>query len=150
MTIDDGDDNSTGTMSTTNSSESGKLKYQCRQSGKKAQTIELEQCLTATIEKMEPWLPNCNAGSNPSSLLAFVLSRYGTSGRYASVAQELGCTDVSSAGMNPEAPVMGFTTPNPMPHQYIGGLSQGCSWNERDKGSETRSDSVSSNRRNKE
>jgi hypothetical protein len=115
-----------GTMSTTNtSSESAAEKAALL---KKAQAmIELEQSLTATIEKVEPWLPNANAASNASSLprvrpLPTSMEQVDV---ILAVARNWAARTSAPAGWNPAAPVMGFTTPNPMPHQLRGGALAG-------------------------
>ena len=121
-----------GTMSTTNSSsESGMATDANAEKAallKKAQAmIELEQSLTATIEKVEPWLPNCNAGNNTSSRprvrpLPTSMEQVDV---ILAVARNWAARTSAPAGWNPAAPVMGFTTPNPMPHQLRGGALAG-------------------------
>jgi hypothetical protein len=121
-----------GTMSTTNtSSESGIATDTNTEKAallKKAQAmIELERSLTATIEKVEPWLPNCNAASNTSSRprvrpLPTSMEQVDV---ILAVARNWAARTSAPAGWNPAAPVMGFTTPNPMPHQLRGGALAG-------------------------
>jgi hypothetical protein len=95
---------------------------------KKAQAmIELEQMLTATVEKVEPWLPNANAASNANSRprvrpLPTSMEQVEV---ILAVSRNWAARTSAPAGWNPAAPVMGFTTPNPMPHQLRGGALAG-------------------------
>jgi thiamine pyrophosphate-dependent acetolactate synthase large subunit-like protein len=95
--------------------------------------IEVERLLTITLEKVEPWLKSNN---NTQSL-------YGTSSRnyfnhnavrvrpipttmeevdeILAIARNLSTRTSAPAGWNPNAPVVGFSTPNPLPHQLRGG-----------------------------
>jgi hypothetical protein len=123
-----------GTMSTTNtsSSESGMATDTNAEKAallKKAQAmIELEQSLTATIEKVEPWLPSYNAGNNASSSRPRVRPLPTSMEQVdviLAVARNWAARTSAPAGWNPAAPVMGFTTPNPMPHQLRGGALAG-------------------------
>lgn len=121
-----------GTMSTTNTGgESGIATDTNAEKAallKKAQAmIELEQSLTAAIEKVEPWLPNCNSGSNTSSRprVRPLPTNMEQVDVILAVARNWAARTSAPAGWNPAAPVMGFTTPNPMPHQLRGGALAG-------------------------
>jgi hypothetical protein len=99
---------------------------------KKAQAmIELEQSLTATIEKVEPWLPNVNAASSASGNASSrprvrpLPTSMAQVDVILAVARNWAARTSAPAGWNPAAPVMGFTTPNPMPHQLRGGALAG-------------------------
>jgi hypothetical protein len=101
---------------------------------KKAQAmIELEQSLTATMEKVEPWLPSQNntatagTGSNASSRprVRSLPTSMEQVDVILAVARNWAARTSAPDGWNPAAPVMGFTTPNPMPHQLRGGALAG-------------------------
>jgi hypothetical protein len=95
--------------------------------------IELEQSLTATMEKVEPWLPSQNntatagTGSNASSRprVRSLPTSMEQVDVILAVARNWAARTSAPDGWNPAAPVMGFTTPNPMPHQLRGGALAG-------------------------
>ena len=90
--------------------------------------IELERSLTRTLERVKPWLTNC---SNDNKYI-FDKGRGGIRVRpipttmeqvqqVLSVARNFSSRTSAPAGWNPNAPVIGFSTPNPLPHQLRGG-----------------------------
>lgn len=92
--------------------------------------IRLEQSLTATMEKVEPWLPsrsNKGGGAQQANRprvrpLPTTLEQVDS---VLAVARNWAARTSAPAGWNPAAPVMGFTTPAPMPHQLRGGALAG-------------------------
>lgn len=76
--------------------------------------VEIERSLTYAIEEAEPWLPGSgSARPLPSDMLGVV--------NVLNLARNLASRTSAPAGWNPQAPVIGFTTPNPLPHQLRGG-----------------------------
>jgi hypothetical protein len=75
--------------------------------------VELERSLTDAIENAEPWLPGGRSRPLPSSMQEVEQVLH--------VARNLASRTSAPAGWNPQAPVLGFTTPNPLPHQLRGG-----------------------------
>jgi Vitamin-D-receptor interacting Mediator subunit 4 len=75
--------------------------------------VELERSLTEAMEKAAPWLPGGKARPLPTSM--------GDVHKILSVSRNLAPRTSAPVGWNPQAPVIGFTTPNPMPHQLRGG-----------------------------
>lgn len=75
--------------------------------------VELERCLTEAMENAAPWLPGGKARPLPTSM--------GDVHNILCVARNLAPRTSAPVGWNPQAPVLGFTTPNPMPHQLRGG-----------------------------
>lgn len=75
--------------------------------------VELERSLAAAMEKAEPWLEGGNARPLPATMEEVL--------NVLNVARNLASRASAPAGWNPQAPVIGFTTPNPMPHQLRGG-----------------------------
>lgn len=75
--------------------------------------VDLERSLTATIERAAPYLPGGKVRPLPSTMeeVEQVLC----------LARSLSSRTSAPAGWNPQAPVMGFATPNPLPHQLRGG-----------------------------
>eukprot|EP00980_Cylindrotheca_fusiformis_P012010 scaffold2844_cov123-Cylindrotheca_fusiformis.AAC.3 len=88
--------------------------------------IKAERTLTAAIEKVEPWLVS-------NTLKKSAITDYmGTRVRpipstmeevhqILAVGRTLASRTSAPAGWNPAAPVVGFSTPNPLPHQLRGG-----------------------------
>lgn len=74
--------------------------------------VELERSLTTAIEKAEPWL---TGGRRPLPTSIAEVDQV------LCVARNLASRTSAPAGWNPQAPVMGFATPNPLPHQLRGG-----------------------------
>lgn len=93
--------------------------------------IELERSLTKSIEKVEPWLTT--TASNNSSIVNIIGNNKSRAGigarvrpiptsmdeaqRVLAVARNFSGRTSAPAGWNPNAPVIGFSTPNPLPHQ---------------------------------
>jgi hypothetical protein len=75
--------------------------------------VELERSLTTAMEKAEPWLPGGKARPLPANMEEVL--------NVLNVARNLASRASAPAGWNPQAPVIGFTTPNPLPHQLRGG-----------------------------
>lgn len=84
---------------------------------------EVEQSLTSCLEKVEPWLlsstttnidPNCPRVRPIPRTMDQVKS-------VLTVARNLASRTSAPASWNPNAPVVGFSTPNPLPHQLRGG-----------------------------
>lgn len=75
--------------------------------------VELERSLTVAMEKAEPWMPGGNSRPLPKTMeeVDHILC----------IARNLASRTSAPAGWNPQAPVVGFATPNPLPHQLRGG-----------------------------
>ena len=87
--------------------------------------IELERSLTRTFEKVEPWLTD-NIGNNKDKVKAGIRVRPIPTSmdevhKVLAVARNFSSRTSAPAGWNPNAPVIGFSTPNPLPHQLRGG-----------------------------
>jgi hypothetical protein len=103
--------------------------------------IEVERLLTITMEKVEPWLAsnnsnmsvdNNNNSSHTSSSSRGYFNHNAVRVRpipttmeqvdeILAIARNLSTRTSAPAGWNPNAPVVGFSTPNPLPHQLRGG-----------------------------
>jgi hypothetical protein len=85
--------------------------------------VEVEQALTATLEKVEPWLlVNATTNIDPNRPRVRPIPTTMEQVRsILAVARNLGSRTSAPAAWNPAAPVVGFSTPNPMPHQLRGG-----------------------------
>jgi hypothetical protein len=75
--------------------------------------VDLERSLTEAMENAATWLPGGKARPLPTSM--------GDVHKVLNVARNLAPRTSAPVGWNPQAPVIGFTTPNPMPHQLRGG-----------------------------
>lgn len=76
----------------------------------------VERALTGALEEAEPWLSSSKNDSVrplPSSMEQV--------DQILAVARNLNARTSAPAGWNPQAPVVGFATPNPLPHQLRGG-----------------------------
>lgn len=82
--------------------------------------IELERSLTRTLERVEPWLTN-SSGSKVGTRVRPIPTTMEEVHRVLAVARNFSSRTSAPAGWNPNAPVMGFSTPNPLPHQLRGG-----------------------------
>jgi hypothetical protein len=83
--------------------------------------IELEKTLTETLEKVEPWLPN-QTGHHPNRpRVRPIPTNMEEAKSILAVARTLASRTSAPAGWNPNAPVVGFSTPSPLPHQLRGG-----------------------------
>jgi hypothetical protein len=89
--------------------------------------IEVERSLTATLEKVEPWLTqsNNNNSNNFSTSMGKRVRPIPTTmyevKQILAVSRNFASRTSAPAGWNPMAPVVGFSTPNPLPHQLRGG-----------------------------
>ena len=92
--------------------------------------IAVERSLTETMEKVEPWLKGATHGTIPSSStnrpqfmkrvrpLPTTMEQVH---QVLAVSRNFASRTSAPAGWNPNAPVVGFSTPNPLPHQLRGG-----------------------------
>lgn len=94
--------------------------------------IELERSLTQSLEKIEPWLLNSTSSSSSRTNNNNNNNAVGIRVRpipidmdqvekVLAVARNFSTRTSAPAGWNPTAPVIGFSTPNPLPHQLRGG-----------------------------
>jgi Vitamin-D-receptor interacting Mediator subunit 4 len=89
--------------------------------------IELERLLTITMEKVEPWLasntmdPQYASSRSNAVRVRPIPTTMGQVEEILAVARNLSTRTSAPAGWNPNAPVVGFSTPNPLPHQLRGG-----------------------------
>ena len=93
--------------------------------------VELERSLTDAMEQADPWLPGGTARPLPTCIDLNGLNHLnGLNGlnhqendvsKVLAVARSLASRTSAPVGWNPQAPVIGFTTPSPMPHQLRGG-----------------------------
>ena len=91
--------------------------------------IELERSLTQSLEKIEPWLLNSTSSSsrtNNNNNVVGIRVRpipidMDQVEKVLAVARNFSTRTSAPAGWNPTAPVIGFSTPNPLPHQLRGG-----------------------------
>jgi hypothetical protein len=79
-----------------------------------------ENELTAAIEKVEPWLRNSKVVSYRPRVRP-VPENMDQAHDILKVARNLSSRTSAPAGWSPSAPVIGFSTPSPMPHQLRGG-----------------------------
>merc|ERR1740117_958506 len=97
--------------------------------GKSQALIELERSLTQSLEKIEPWLLNYGNNSynnnNNNTAIGIRVRPIPTDmdqvEKVLAVARNFSTRTSAPAGWNPTAPVIGFSTPNPLPHQLRGG-----------------------------
>ena len=80
--------------------------------------IQVEKSLTETLERVEPWLRSSKSTNPRVRPLPTSLEQ---AEQILAVARNLANRTSAPAGWNPMAPVIGFSTPNPMPHQLRGG-----------------------------
>lgn len=84
--------------------------------------IEVEKSLSASLEKVEPWLlQNAKKPSHHRPRVRPIPSNMSEALNVLAVARNLASRTSAPAGWNPAAPVVGFSTPNPLPHQLRGG-----------------------------
>lgn len=86
--------------------------------------VQIERSLTAALEDAEPWLPKSSSSSMSATNGPFVRPLPKTVEQVEqvlAVARNLAARTSAPAGWNPQAPVVGFATPNPLPHQLRGG-----------------------------
>lgn len=78
--------------------------------------IQCERDLTDALEKAEPWL-----SSSTTTPVRPLPSSMAEVEQVLAMARNLSARTSAPAGWNPQAPVTGFATPNPLPHQLRGG-----------------------------
>lgn len=78
--------------------------------------IMTERDLTDALEQAEPWLSSCT--NTPVRPLPSSMAQVE---QVLALARNLSARTSAPAGWNPQAPVTGFATPNPLPHQLRGG-----------------------------
>ncbi|MGK3738620.1 MAG: hypothetical protein ACI90V_005467 [Bacillariaceae sp.] len=88
--------------------------------------IELERSLTQSLEKIEPWLLNSTSSRTNNNNAVGIRVRpipidMDQVEKVLAVARNFSTRTSAPAGWNPSAPVIGFSTPNPLPHQLRGG-----------------------------
>lgn len=97
--------------------------------------IEVEKALTATIERVEPWLRSSGAttggkerawqssssGSSAAPRVRPIPETVEQAVSILHVARNWASRTSAPAGWTPAAPVIGFSTPSPLPHQLRGG-----------------------------
>lgn len=88
--------------------------------------IKAERSLTATIEKVEPWLVSNTRqksaiGDHMHTRVRPIPSTMEEVHQVLAVSRNFASRTSAPAGWNPAAPVVGFSTPNPLPHQLRGG-----------------------------
>jgi hypothetical protein len=85
--------------------------------------MEVERSLTATLERVEAWLPRNTLKSSRAfeKRVRPIPSNMEEVQQVLAVARSYSPRTSAPAGWNPAAPVMGFSTPNPLPHQLRGG-----------------------------
>lgn len=91
--------------------------------------IRLEKLLTETLAKVEPWLPQSDQGSNnnryrsnPNMIRVRPIPRNMEEAHHIlAMARNLAARTSAPAGWNPNAPVVGFSTPSPLPNQLRSG-----------------------------
>lgn len=88
---------------------------------KKVQSmLEVESALTRTMAKVEPWLPSATISPQRPRVRPIPKSMEEVD-RVLCVARNLAARTSAPAGWSPNAPLVGFSTPNPLPHQLRGG-----------------------------
>ena len=85
--------------------------------------VDIEQSLTATLEKVEPWLLSATTTSiDPNRpRVRPIPQTMDQVHKILAVARNLASRTSAPPEWNPAAPVVGFSTPNPLPHQLRGG-----------------------------
>ena len=79
--------------------------------------IKVERALTEALEEAEPWLMSTSTTSSVRPLPQSLEQAE----QVLATARNLSSRTSAPAGWNPQAPVIGFATPNPLPHQLRGG-----------------------------
>jgi len=80
--------------------------------------IELERSLTKTLEKVDPWLATSTKGRTGIGVrVRPIPTSMDEVQEVLAVARNFSSRTSAPAGWNPNAPVNGFSTPNPLPHQ---------------------------------
>ena len=84
--------------------------------------IELEKTLTECLERGKPWLTSTVQKDHPTiPRVRPIPTNMDEATRILALARNLASRTSAPAGWNPNAPVVGFSTPNPLPHQLRGG-----------------------------
>ena len=83
--------------------------------------IDVERSLTATMEKVEPWLTSNTFKTNHFKRARPIPTNMDQVKQVLAVSRNFASRTSAPAGWNPMAPVVGFSTPNPLPHQLRGG-----------------------------
>lgn len=85
--------------------------------------ISLERKLTTALDKIEPWLTNTPTPSiiSSRSRVRPLPTSLQEAEQVLALARNLANRTSAPAGWSPNAPVAGFATPNPLPHQLRGG-----------------------------
>ena len=85
--------------------------------------VDIEQSLTATLEKVEPWLLSATTTAiDPNRpRVRPIPQTMDQVQKILSVARNFASRTSAPPEWNPAAPVVGFSTPNPLPHQLRGG-----------------------------
>jgi hypothetical protein len=84
--------------------------------------VEVGRDLTTAMEKAEPYLSHPPPTATASRMWVRPLpTSMDQVNQVLAVARHLAPRTSAPAGWNPNAPVIGFTTPNPLPHQLRGG-----------------------------
>lgn len=91
---------------------------------KTQEVMLVEKALSLSLEKVEPWIVCLRPSPLSPPLQARVRplpSNLREAEHILAIARNLGSRTAAPAGWNPVAPVIGFSTPNPMPHMLRGG-----------------------------
>ena len=85
---------------------------------------ELERSLTRSLETAEPWLQTSSSSSNNNNIprVRPIPTTMDQVEQVLAVARNFSNRTSAPAGWNPNAPLVGFSTPNPLPHQLRGGV----------------------------
>jgi hypothetical protein len=86
--------------------------------------MDVERSLTATIEKVEPWLTSNTLKTRNDHFgkrVRPIPTTMDQVRQVLAVSRNFASRTSAPAGWNPMAPVVGFSTPNPLPHQLRGG-----------------------------
>ncbi|CAJ1949490.1 unnamed protein product [Cylindrotheca closterium] len=86
--------------------------------------IQAERSLTATIEKVEPWMASNvyhKSSIHRATIVRPIPRTMDEVHKVLAVGRNFASRTSAPAGWNPAAPLVGFSTPNPLPHQLRGG-----------------------------
>jgi hypothetical protein len=103
-------------MSATQQEQTASASSSCSLLDSMQALIKCERDLTEALEEAEPWLSSSTTTPVrplPSSMKEVT--------QVLAMARNLSARTSAPAGWNPQAPVTGFATPNPLPHQLRGG-----------------------------
>mmetsp|Transcript_6411 Transcript_6411/g.11680 ORF Transcript_6411/g.11680 Transcript_6411/m.11680 type:complete len:207 (-) Transcript_6411:1475-2095(-) len=79
----------------------------------------LERSLSNALEEARPWLSSATSPHDSVRPLPTTMEQVH---QVLAVARNLSARTSAPSGWNPQAPVAGFATPNPLPHQLRGGV----------------------------